>query len=180
MKSDPSVLKNVYKLEKTMKSNSSCEYFADLFSNNYETNYEDELNECSSIGDQMNLNGLSKAESYVLSTIIVLVEDWKNIAASSTPLNKTMIITKLTDLLFMNIDDEIMYTLRKYTTLLMKYMLDDIEEIFKKIFFNENILGYFTICMNIIFLFLSLLFIVYPIKSVEMMITWLIHKIMRN
>ena len=180
VKSDPSVLKNVYKLERTMKSNSSCEYFADLFSNNYETNYEDELNECSSIGDQMNLNGLSKAESYVLSTIIVLVEDWKNIATSSTPLNKTMIITKLTDLLFMNIDDEIMYTLRKYTTLLMKYMLDDIEEIFKKIFFNENILGYFTICMNIIFLFLSLLFIVYPIKSVEMMITWLIHKIMRN
>ena len=123
---------------------------------------------------------MKKAESYVRSTMIVYVEDWKNIKENNIEVNEELIMDKLNDNKFLNIINEVQYIFRKYGIMLMQYILQDVEDIFDKILFNEQIFGYLSICFNIIFLVLSLVFIIYPIKSVEMMISWLIHKIMKN
>ena len=72
------------------------------------------------------------------------------------------------------------YTFRKYTRSLNVFIMDDIGKIFNKITFVENIFGLCGIILNIVFLVLSLLFIIYPIKSVELLINWVSHKIMQN
>lgn len=190
---DPNVLPTVFNLEKELEKNTSCEYFSkqyttliksEYFSSKYsgmvDSEYEKELDKCNTIGDSLNANGMKKAESYVRSTMIVYVEDWKNIKENNIEVNEELIMDKLNDNKFLNIINEVQYIFRKYGIMLMQYILQDVEDIFDKILFNEQIFGYLSICFNIIFLVLSLVFIIYPIKSVEMMISWLIHKIMKN
>lgn len=177
---NPEILPLTYQLVKSIKLNESCEYFSELYSKAFSTDYKDEYNECIGVGAQMNVNGFLEAESYVLSTMIVLMEDWNNFANFINVNITDVILTKLRDETYFNILCEVVYTFRKYTMLLMDFIFVDIAKIFDSILLNERIFGYFSICMNILFLMLSLIFIIYPIKSVEMMITWLIHKIMKN
>ena len=112
--------------------------------------------------------------------MIVLMEDWNNFANFINVNITDVILMKLRDETYFNILCEVVYTFRKYTMLLMDFIFVDIAKIFDSILLNERIFGYFSVYMNILFLVLSLIFIIYPIKSVEMMITWLIHKIMKN
>lgn len=76
-----------------------------------------------------------------------------------------------------SIISEMEYTIWKYSTLIMTFIVRDKETLFNKILRNEKIMSYISIVLNLILLGLSLIFIIYPIKSVEMLITWLIHKI---
>ena len=128
----------------------------------------------------MNINGLSNAESYILSTLIVLIEDWKNLYKANKSLTNTEVVELLKYDKFYAITEEMIYTFRKYTKLLNVYIMDDIGKIFNKISIIETILGLTKIILNLIFLILSLLFIIYPIKSVEILISWMSHKIMQN
>lgn len=169
----PNVLPSVFQLEKELEANDSCTLLSEQFSSYYNSSYEDELKECSNVGELMNSNGIKKAESYVLSTLIFLIEDWKKLSNK----NEDIIVEKLNDFSFLNIVCEIEYTLRKYSTILMVNIGKDAEQIFLSINKNEKLLGFFSIGMNVIFLVLSLIFIIYPIRAVEMMITWLSHKI---
>ena len=169
----PNVLPSVFQLQKELDANDSCSLLSEKFSSYYNSSYEDELKECLNVGELINSNGIKKAESYVLSTLIFLIEDWKKLANK----NEDIIIKKLNDDSFLNIVCEIEYTLRKYSTILMIHIGKDAEQIFRSIINNEKILGSFSIGMNVIFLILSLIFIIYPIKAVEMMISWLSHKI---
>ena len=172
---NPKLLHKVYQLEKVLEGNDSCKKLSNLVVSYYNSSYEDELKECETVGDFMNSNGISKAESYVLSTLIVLIEDWKKIVF--TQINETIIMQKLNDLSFVNIICEIEYTFKKYSNLLRTFMRKDVDDIFSTIKRNEKILGCFSIGMNIIFIVLSLVFIIYPIKAVELIISWLSHKI---
>ena len=128
----------------------------------------------------MNINGLSNAESYVLSTLIVLIEDWDNLYKANKNLSKYDIVQLLQFDKFYAITEEMIYTFRKYTRVLNMFIMDDIGKIFNKIASIETIFGLCGVIFNIIFLVLSLLFIIYPIKSVELLISWISHKIMQN
>ena len=122
---NPSILESTYKFEMNLRDNNFCSYFSKIYNDEFkEINEEIEKNECLSVGEQMNINGLSNAESYILSTLIVLIEDWDNLYKANKNLSKYDIVQ--------------------------------------------------------LFLVLSLLFIIYPIKSVELLISWISHKIMQN
>ena len=178
---NPSILESTYQFEMNLKDNNFCSYFSKIYNKEFqETNEEFEKNECLSVGEQMNINGLSNAESYVLSTLIVLIEDWDNLYKANKTLSNSDIVQLLQFDKFYAITEEMIYTFRKYTRVLNMFIMDDIGKIFNKIASIETIFGLCGVIFNIIFLVLSLLFIIYPIKSVELLISWISHKIMQN
>ena len=163
------VFPNLYKLEK----NKTCSAFSKFYSDAFGTVYEDENEECSLVGDLINVKGIERAEQYLINTIIIQVEDWRKIKVNSDE----EIIKLINDPTNYSIISEMEYTIWKYSTLIMTFIVRDKETLFNKIFRNEKIMSYISIMLNLILLGLSLIFIIYPIKSVEMLITWLIHKI---
>jgi len=178
---NPSILESTYKFEMNLRDNNFCSYFSKIYNDEFkEINEEIEKNECLSVGEQMNINGLSNAESYILSTLIVLIEDWDNLYKANKNLSKYDIVQLLQFDKFYAITEEMIYTFRKYTRILNMFIMDDIGKIFNKIASIETIFGLCGIILNIVFLVLSLLFIIYPIKSVELLISWISHKIMQN
>ena len=178
---NPSILEQTYEFEKNLRDNNFCDYFSQRYYNEFkENNIDKEREECLIVGEQMNINGLANAESYVLSTLIVLIEDWNNLYKAKKDLTEDEVVEHLKFDKFYAITLEMVYTFRKYTRLLNVFIMDDIGKIFNKITFVENIFGLCGIILNIVFLVLSLLFIIYPIKSVELLISWVSHKIMQN
>ena len=178
---NPKILESTYNYEMNLRDNNFCSYFSKIYSKMYQEFNEDEIKkECLNVGEQMNINGLANAESYILSTLIVLIEDWNNLYKANKSLTNTEVVELLKYDKFYAITEEMIYTFRKYTKLLNVYIMDDIGKIFNKISIIETILGLTKIILNLIFLILSLLFIIYPIKSVEILISWMSHKIMQN
>ena len=178
---NPEILESTYKYEMNLRDNDFCIYFSKIYSKMYQELTEDEeKNECLNVGEQININGLANAESYVLSTLIVLIEDWDNLYKSNKSLTNEQVVELLKFDKFYAITEEMIYTFRKYTRLLNVYIMDDIGKIFNKIAIIETILGLTKIILNFVFLILGLLFIIYPIKSVEILISWMSHKIMQN
>ena len=178
---NPEILQSTYNYEMNLRDNNFCSYFSKIYSKMYQEFNEDEIKkECLNVGEQMNINGLANAESYILSTLIVLIEDWNNLYKANKSLTNTEVVELLKYDKFYAITEEMIYTFRKYTKLLNVYIMDDIGKIFNKISIIETILGLTKIILNLIFLILSLLFIIYPIKSVEILISWMSHKIMQN
>ena len=178
---NPKILSSTYLFEKNLRDNNFCNYFAKIYYNEFnELNEENEKNECLNIGEKMNINGLSNAESYILSTLIVLIEDWNNYYKSNKNLNNDEILEILKFDKFFAMIEEMIYTFRKYNRLLNIFIMNDIGTIFNKISIIETLLGLIGIILNILFLILSLFFIIYPIKSVEILISWISHKIIQN
>ncbi len=178
---NPKILVSTYNYEMNLRDNDFCNYFSKIYSTMYqEFNEDEEKNECLNVGEQMNINGLANAESYVLSTLIVLIEDWDNLYKANKSLSNDQVVELLKYDKFYAITEEMIYTFRKYTRVLNVYIMDDIGKIFNKISIIETLLGLTKIILNFVFLFLSLLFIIYPIKSVEILISWMSHKIMQN
>ena len=170
---NPKVLPTVYELERDKSCHKIGTQMASVFNKEYNEEYE----ECTLVGDLINAKGLARAEETILSTLIILIEDWKKIISEGFEEEDKMIIEKLNDESFFNIICEIEYSIWKYSTLLMHYITKDVESIFSNILLYEKIFGYVGIFLNIILLILSLIFIIYPIKSVETIISWMIHKI---
>ena len=73
----------------------------------------------------------------------------------------------------------LVFTFRKYSQILSNFIVIDEIEIFDNIKLLEEIFGIISILLNITFLILSLIFIIYPIKSVDGLISWLSNKILK-
>ena len=176
---NPKVLKQTYNFEMNLRDNDFCKYFTNQYSILFGNNYEEEYNECLIIGNKMNINGIENSITYILSTMISFFEDWNNLYKKKDQFSKNDVISKLNDEKFYGILELLVFTFRKYSQLLGNFIVIDEIEIFDNIKLIEEIFGIVSILLNITFLILSLIFIIYPIKSVDGLISWLSNKILK-
>jgi hypothetical protein len=87
---------------------------------------------------------------------------------------------KLNDMTFFNLVIDVEYTFYKYNRVLNDYIQTDKELFYDTLKNTENIFSYSSIILNVVFAIVSLGFIIFPIKYVEMVISWLIHKLVRT
>ena len=162
-----------------LRDNDFFKYFTNQYSILFGNNYEEEYNECLIIGNKMNINGIENSITYILSTMISFFEDWNNLYKTKDQFSKKNLISILNDDKFYGILELLVFTFRKYSQLLSNYIVIDEIDIFDNIKLLEEIFGIISILLNITFLILSLIFIIYPIKSVDGLISWLSNKILK-
>ena len=152
-----------------------CENFAKIYLEyfpNKGINTTDLEEECLTIGEKININGYTDAESYSFTTLSVFIEDWKNIYNFKHIMDKESIKSKLNENKFINIIEETIFTTSKFSDVLQICLFNDFNRIFKDIKLLEVIFGVISIVLEIGFFIISLLLIIYPIRSVDLIINW--------
>ena len=170
-----SIIKETSNLIKIMSGKNFCENFANFYikyfpNKNLETNYLKE--ECLSIGEKININGYTDAESYSFTTISVYIEDWRNIYNFKYKMDKEDIKEKLNEQKFINVIEEMVFTSSKFADVLTLCLFNDFDDIFDKIKTYEILFGLISIIFEILFFVISILVIIYPIRSVDIIINW--------
>ena len=170
-----SILKETSSLITIMSGKSFCENFATFYIRYFPNKNLNEAylkEECLSIGEKMNINGYTDAESYSYTTISVYIEDWKNIYNFNYQMNKENIKEKLNEEKFINVIEEMVFTSSKFSDVLTLCLFNDFDAIFDKIKTYEIIFGLICIIFEILFFTASILVIIYPIRSVDIVINW--------
>jgi hypothetical protein len=163
-------------LESMANFNTSCQNLTSIFSSTFGSTNSTEYNECISIGNSMNVDGLTVAYNNVFNTMKFLITDMGRM----TVLSEELLLEKLTSYKYYTIIAEVEYTFTKYNLVLEEYLIEDIQTL-KSLFENyENIFSYCSIFLNVIFTALACIFIIFPIKYIEMIISWLNHKLRRT
>ena len=174
------ILKETSKLISITSGDDFCKNFGDLYikymKNDKYSSAEEVTEECQKIGDGININGYVEAESYTFTTLSIFIEDWKNIYAFSTEIDRKDIKDALNKDKFYNIVNEVIFTSSKFINVLTFCLFNDYEVIFKAINTLEEIFGIVSILLEIGFFVLSLLLIIYPIRSVDVIINWISKK----
>lgn len=165
-----------YEIEKNIADKKFCEFISPKFSTLYNTIQEQEFLECKIIANQMNSNGFINAYNAVLNTLRVLYDDMKKL----NNLSDYSLISKIMDSTYFNIKLILDYTFRKLDILEKKAMESDLEQLFTDFLNIEKIFSIISLILCIIFCFTSILIVILPIKSVEIIISWLIHKLLRD
>ena len=83
-----------------------CENFEGFYLRYFPENEYNETelrDECLAVGERINMNGYTEAESYSFTTLSVFIEDWKNIYNFKHIMNKESIKNKLNEDKFINI-----------------------------------------------------------------------------
>jgi hypothetical protein len=173
--SEFSTYSRTYQLEQWIDSKLACDYLSDPFSKLTMTTMDPdyEKKECVLIAEQMNKNGLVEAYTNILNTMQQLNTDMLDLQ----DLSEESILTKMYDSSFFNLVLDMDYTFRKYDLLLTNYIRDDFEDFNTNLLFNEQLFSYTSIILNIVFAGTSLVMIILPIKYIETMISWLLHKL---
>jgi len=152
-----------------------CELFASYFLRYFpekEINQTDLQDECLTVGEKININGYTDAESYSFTTLSVFIEDWKNIYNFKHEMDKESIKKKLNEKKLINIIEEIIFMTSKFSDVLTICLFNDFNEIFMNIKLLEAIFGGISIFLEIGFFIISLLLIIYPIRSIDIIINW--------
>ena len=152
-----------------------CQNFANFYIKYFpgkELNEKDLEEECLTVGEKININGYTDAESYSFTTLSVFIEDWRNIYNFGHQMDRDSIKGKLNEKKFINIIEEIIFITSKISDVLQLCLLDDFNNIFNDIKLLEIIFGVISIFLEIGFFIISLLMIIYPIRSVDLIINW--------
>ena len=174
-----SILKETSSLIGIMSGKIFCENFAKFYiryfpdKNILENNLKDE---CLIVGEKINTNGYSDAESYIFTTISVYIEDWKNIYNFNYKMDKEDIKEKLNEEKFINTIEEMMFISSKFADVLTLCLFNDFDDIFGKIKTLEILFGLICIILEILFFVGSILIIIYPIRSIDIIINWFSNK----
>jgi hypothetical protein len=170
-----SILKETSSLIGLTTGKNFCANFANFYLRYFpqkEYNETDLRDECLNVGEKININGYTDAESYSFTTLSVFLEDWKNIYSFNHVMNKESIKEKLNEDKFVNIIEEIIFTSSKFSDVLTLCLFNDFNRIFKDIKILEILFGVISIILEIVFFVVSLLLIIYPIRSVDIIINW--------
>ena len=170
-----SILKETSTLIGITPGKNFCEIFADFYVRylpEKKMNQADLKEECLTIGEKININGYTDAESYSFTTLSVFIEDWKNIYNFRQIMDKGKIKNKLNEQKLINIIDEIIFTTSKFSDVLTICLFNDFNKIFMNIKLFEAIFGAISIVLEIAFFIISLLLIIYPIRSIDLIINW--------
>jgi hypothetical protein len=163
-------------IEEYFPQTGACAYFSYQFSLKFNSTNSTEFEECMTIGNSINVDGFTTAYNTAFNKMKFFYNDMRRMDV----LSEDLLLAKLTDYNFQNIVTEVEYTFSKYNLLLQQYLLEDIQTL--KDLFNsyENIFSYCSIFLNVVFSILACIFIIFPIKYVEMIISWLNHKLRKN
>ena len=170
-----SILKETASLIGLTTGKNFCTNFANFYLRYFtqeEYNETDLRDECLTVGEKININGYTDAESYSFTTLSVFIEDWKNIYSFNHEMNREDIKGKLNEDKFVNIIEEVIFTSSKFSDVLTLCLFNDFNRIFKDIKILEIIFGVLSIILEIVFFVVSLLLIIYPIRSVDIIINW--------
>jgi hypothetical protein len=174
-----SILKETSDLINIMSGKQFCENFAKFYLKyfpNKNKKENDLKEECLTVGEKININGYTDAESYSFTTISVSIEDWKNIYNFNHKINKEGIKEKLNEEKFINVIEEMVFTSSKFADVLTLCLFNDFNDIFSKIKTYEILFGLICIILEILFFVASILVIIYPIRSVDLIINWFSKK----
>ena len=170
-----SILKETSTLIGLTTGKSFCQNFANFYLGYFpekKINSSYLENECLTVGEKININGYTDAESYSFTTLSVFIEDWKNIYNYNHEMNKESIKSQLNEKKFINIIEETIFTSSKFSDVLTICLFNDFNRIFKNIKLLEGLFGAISIILEIAFFVVSLLLIVYPIRSIDIIINW--------
>jgi len=176
LSNDYSYLKQTNLLESSTQDQNACKYFSESYSEMFNTSAENELAECSQIGNKININGFDDAYMNIVNTMSLLYDDLIKLDS----VTEETIFEKVKDPTYFNIVEVIEYTMYKFNKLLFFSILNDMEVFFSYLRNTESILSYSSIIINIVFSFFSLIFVILPIKSVDLIISWILHKLVKN
>lgn len=174
-----SILKDTSELITIISGKTFCENFAKFYIKNFPKKNiieEDLKNECLIVGEKMNINGYTDAQSYSFTTISVYVDDWKNIYNFNNKMDKEDIKEKLNENKLINVIEEMIFTSSKFSDVLTLCLFNDFDNIFDKIKTFETLFGLISIILEILFFVVSILIIIYPIRSVDIVIDWFSKK----
>ena len=87
-------------------------------------------------------------------------------------MDKESIKKKLNEKKLINIIEEIIFMTSKFSDVLTICLFNDFNEIFMNIKLLEAIFGGISIFLEIGFFIISLLLIIYPIRSIDIIINW--------
>ena len=87
-------------------------------------------------------------------------------------MDKEKIKSKLNEQKLINIIEEIIFTTSKFSDVLTICLFNDFNKIFMNIKLLEAIFGGISIVLEIAFFIISLLLIIYPIRSIDIIINW--------
>ena len=170
-----SILKETSNLIELLSGKNFCENFAGFYlkyfpNKNIEENVLKE--ECLTVGEKININGYTDAESYSFTTVSVYIEDWKNVYAFDYRINVEYIKEKLNEQKYINTIEEMMFISSKFSDVLHLCLFNDYDNIFDKIKTLEILFGLVCIILEILFFVGSILVIIYPIRSIDIIINW--------
>ena len=174
-----SILKETSGLINILSGKNFCENFSMFYIRYFQDKniQENELKEeCLIVGEKINTNGYTDAESYTFTTISVYIEDWKNIYNFNYVMNKEDIKEKLNEQKFINTIEEMMFVSSKIADCLNLCLFNDFEDIFEEIKTFEIVFGSICIILELIFFVGSILVIIYPIRSIDIIINWFSKK----
>ena len=174
-----SILKETSDLINIMSGKQFCENFAKFYLKyfpNKNKKENDLKEECLTVGEKININGYTDAESYSFTTISVSIEDLKNIYNFNHKINKEGIKEKLNEEKFINVIEEMVFTSSKFADVLTLCLFNDFNDIFSKIKTYEILFGLICIILEILFFVASILVIIYPIRSIDLIINWFSKK----
>ena len=170
-----SILKDTSTLISITAGKSFCTNFTKFYLGYFPDKKLNQVNleeECLSLGEKININGYTDAESYSFTTLSVFIEDWKNIYNFNHKMDKESIKNKLKERKFINIIEEVIFMSSKFSDVLTICLFDDFNSIFKNIKLLEAVFGVSTIVLEITFFVISLLLIIYPIRLIDIIINW--------
>jgi hypothetical protein len=170
-----SILKETSSLIEITSGKLFCKNFAAFYLKYFpkeEITEKDLEEECLTVGEKININGYTDAESYSFTTLSVFIEDWRNIYNFKHKMDQESIKSKLNENKFINIIEEIIFITSKISDVLQICLFDDFNNIFKDLKFLEIIFGVISIILEIGFFIISLLSIIYPIRSIDIIINW--------
>ena len=174
-----SILKETSNLINILSGKSFCENFAGFYLRYFTDKNikENELkDECLIVGEKINTNGYTDAESYSFTTVSVYIEDWKNFYSFDNRICQEYIKGKLNEQKYINTIEEMMFISSKFTDVLHLCLFNDYDNIFDKIKTLQIIFGLVCIILEILFFVASILVIIYPIRSIDIIINWFSKK----
>ncbi len=170
------ILPLIYELENNLDDKKFCEFISVKLSDLYKTEGEKELLECKLIGNQMNSNGFYNTYSTVYNTLNVLFDDMRKLS----DLSEASLIAKLMDFSYFNVKMIVDFTFRKLDILAKVLVGVDLDNIYADFLNVENIFSVLSLILCVVFCLSSIMIVILPIKSVEIIITWLIHKLLKE
>ena len=165
-----------YELESYLSDKEFCNYISGQFAIIYNSTVEKELLECQIIGNKMNSNGFYNSHDNIFNSLKVLYDDMKKL----NDLSEDILIGKIMDYSYFNIKMNIDFTFQKLDVLEKLTLDKDLDNVFSEFLNMENILFIISLILCIIFSFTSIIIVILPIKSVEVIISWLIHKLIKD
>jgi hypothetical protein len=170
------ILPLTYDLEKNLGDKKFCEYISVKLSDFYKTSAEKELLECKLVGNQINSNGFYNAYSTVYNTLNVFFNDMFKLA----DLSEDSLIAKIMDFSYFNVKMIVDFTFKKLDGLSKDLVGIDLDNIYADFLNVENIFSIVSLILCIVFCLTSIIVVILPIKSVEAIISWMIHKLLKE